>query len=85
MNFTSLLQIALQKAGKHEALAMSIDLSPSGLSKRINGEIGWTEKEINSLLGYMQHEILSLESYKKKLTTLKEAMKILLDEENNHG
>lgn len=77
--YTSLLQVALQKAGKNESLATILDLSPSGLSRRINGETGWDEKDINKLLEFTGHEFLSIEEYSKKIETLKDAMKILLN------
>ena len=79
MNFTSLLQFALNKAGKQETLAVALDLSPSGLSRRINGEIGWDEKEIDKLLDYTKYEIASVDEYSKTVNTLKDAMKILLN------
>lgn len=79
MNFTSLLQVAMNKAGKQETLATELDLSPSGLSRRINGEIGWDEKEINKLLEYVNFEIASVDEYSKTVNTLKDAMKILLN------
>lgn len=81
MNFTNLLSIALTKAGKYETLAIALDLSPSGLSRRINGEIGWSEKEINKLLEYTDYEILSKKEYTRQINILKEAIKILLGEE----
>jgi hypothetical protein len=79
MNFTQLLSVSIAKAGKHETLAALLDVSPSGLSKRINGEVGWAEKEINALLEYAGYEVLSIQEYTKKINTLKEAMKILLN------
>lgn len=81
MNFTELVRLALTKAGKQDSLAITLDLSPSALSKRINNEVGWGEKEINTLLDFTQSEVVSVDQYKKKLLTLKEAMKILLDGE----
>ena len=79
MNFSNLLSVALSKAGKQETLATELDLSPSGLSKRINGEIGWSEKEFNKLLEYTSFEIASMEEHSKTIETLKNAMKILLN------
>jgi len=81
MNFTSLLQVALTKASKNENLATILDLAPSSLSRRINGETGWDEKDINKLLEFTGYELLSLEEYSKKIETLKGAMKILLNGE----
>lgn len=79
MNFSNLLSIALTKAGKQETLAIELDLSPSGLSKRINGEIGWAEKEINRIFEYTNFEVASIDEYSKTVNTLKDAMKILLN------
>ena len=50
MNFSDLVRVAVEKEGKQEALAMRMDMSPSALSKRINGEVNWTESEINRIL-----------------------------------
>jgi hypothetical protein len=79
MQFSNLILAALEKAGKQESLAPILDLSPSALSKRMNSEVGWTESEINKLLDYTKSEIVSVEEYSKKIETLKDAMKILLN------
>lgn len=34
MNFAALLRVALKKAGKHEVLAIALDLSPSVIRKK---------------------------------------------------
>lgn len=73
MNFPQLLHVAIQKAGKHETLATELDLAPSALSKRMNGEVGWYEKDLNKLLEYISPDL------EKKTRTLKEALKIVLD------
>ena len=81
MNFAGLLQVALKKAGKHEVLALALDLSPSVLSRRINGENGWTEREIDRLLAYTECEVSNSVETSAKIHALKETLKIVLNEE----
>lgn len=81
MNFANLLHVALKKAGKNELLAIALDLSPSVLSRRINGENGWSEKEIDRLLEYTACDITNSNDYSAKLHALKQTLKIVLNEE----
>lgn len=78
MDFHGLLSLALQKANKQESLATSLDLSPSALSKRINGEVGWSIHEIDGLLKFTGCEIADREAVSRKIEILKEAMKIMV-------
>lgn len=80
MNFSGLKQAALNKAGSYEILAGVLDLSPSDLSKRWNGSVGWREEEINKLLEYVGYEIMNPQEITRKYHTLKEAMKILIND-----
>ncbi len=80
MNFAELLQIALKKAGKHEVLAVALDLSPSVISRRINGENGWTEKEINRLLDYTGCEVANSSEFSAKIEAFKTTLKIVLND-----
>ena len=81
MTFTQFIAFVLQKAGKQENLASVLEISPAALSKKLNGESGWTEREINKLLKYAEHEICDSANYKHQIKTFKEAMKILLWDE----
>lgn len=81
MNFAGLLQVALKKAGKHETLAVALDLSPSVLSRRMNGENGWSEAEINRLLEYTECEVSKSAETSAKINALKETLRIVLNEE----
>jgi len=81
MTFSGLLQIALKRAGKHETLAAALDLSPSGLSRRINGETGWMQGEIDRLFEYADCEVASSAETAMKIRTLKEALRIALCED----
>ncbi len=85
MNFAALLRVALKKAGKHEVLAVALDLSPSVLSRRINGENGWTEKEIDNLLEYTGCEVASAGEFSTKINALKETLKIILNDTKDAG
>ena len=78
MNFISLLSNAIKKAGKQETLATDLGLSPSGLSRRINGETGWAEKDINKLLEYTDCQFASLYETEKKIKVLQDTITILL-------
>lgn len=80
MNFCDFLQVALKKAGKQDQLAIILDLSPSALSKRLNGEVGWAEKEINNLLVYTDCEIANSGDFSSKIQTLKNTLKIILED-----
>lgn len=80
MNFAALLQVALKKAGKHETLAIALDLSPSVLSRRLNGENGWGEKEIDRLLTYTECEVASPAENSGKIDALKKTLRIILNE-----
>jgi hypothetical protein len=80
MNFTELIRTALEKAGKQDVLATTLDLSPSDLSKRINGTTGWQEKDINLLLEFTGMNIMDGIAEKKKIATLKETIKIFMEE-----
>lgn len=82
MRVYDLIQAALQKAGKQESLAVVLDLAPSALSKRINGETGWQEKEMDRLFEFAGFEIVDAAAGKRKLSALKETLKIILSEEN---
>ena len=81
MNFAGLLQVALKKAGKNEVLAVALDLSPSVLSRRINGENGWSEKEIDRLLEYTSCEVSNASETSAKINALKETLKIVLNDD----
>lgn len=81
MDFHGLINMALQKAGKQELLATELDLSPSALSKRINGEVGWSTREIDLLLQFTICEITNRAEASRKIEILKEAMKIMMNEE----
>ncbi len=79
MTFAKLLNLAIQKAGKQEQLAVRLDLAPSALSKRLNGEVGWQETEIDKLLDFAGCDI-SDQSVNAKITNLKQTIKIILEE-----
>ena len=79
MKFNGLVTTALAKAGKQETLATALEMSASSLSKRLNGETGWSDSDIDKLIDYTGLEICKSDEYKKKITTLKEAMKLLLN------
>lgn len=81
LDFSALLRVALKRAGKHETLAVALDLSPSVLSRRLNGENNWSEAEINRLLDYVGCEITDSAETSAKIRAMKETMKILLNEE----
>jgi len=81
MDFSALLRVALKRAGKNETLAVALDLSPSVLSRRMNGENGWTEPEINKLLDYVGCEIADPSEGSAKIRALKATLKIVLSEE----
>lgn len=81
MDFSALLRVALKKAGKNETLAVALDLSPSVLSRRMNGENGWTEPEINRLLDYVGCEIADTAASTEKIRALKATLRIVLNEE----
>lgn len=80
MQFSELIQFAIHTAGKQETLAVILDLAPSALSKRINGEVGWTEKEIDKLLVYTTHKIVDTSVSDNKVKILKDAFKIMLED-----
>ena len=83
MNFSKLLQVALKKAVKQEALAIALDLSPSGLSKRINGEVGWNEQEIDRLLDFAGYEVANSSEVSTTIKTLTNTLRIILTEDKN--
>ena len=83
MMFNDLVVAALAKAGKQETLAILLDMGPSSLSKRMNGEVGWMEKEVNKLLEYTGLAIHDPHEQSEKIETLKNAMKILLNGEKS--
>ncbi len=78
MNFAELIRQAQKKATKNESLATTLDLSPSGLSRKINGEVGWSEQEINKLLDYMGYEIVNSIEHSTKVKTLTDTLRIVL-------
>lgn len=78
MDFTEFLKRILMRAGKQETVANELGLSPSSLSKRLSGEVGWSEKELNKLLEYGNFVIEDKDECRKQISVLKEAMKILL-------
>lgn len=80
MQFNELVQLAIHNAGKQETLAIVLDLAPSALSKRINGEVGWTEKEIDKLFAYTTHKIADTSESDGKVKTLKDALKIIMED-----
>ena len=78
MNLTALIQKGIKTLGKQEHLATALDLAPSALSRRLNGEIGWQETEINKLLEITDCEICANGDNKKKIENLKETLRIIL-------
>ncbi len=83
MTFAGLVSAAIAAAGKQETLATALDLSPSALSKRINGEQGWQEKEIARLLEIAGCEIEDCGQSKKKIGTLLDTLRIVMEEHDN--
>lgn len=80
MNFRDFLQMALKKAGKQDQLAIILDLSPSALSKRLNGEVGWAGEEINRLLEYTGCEVANSADFSTKIEAFKTTLKIILND-----
>ena len=78
MKFNCLIQSAIKKAGSQDNLSLSLDLAPSALSKRINGEVGWHESEINKILEYTNCEIADCAEAAKTIQMLKDALKIFI-------
>ncbi len=78
MDFTEFLKRVLIQAGKQETLAAELGLSPSSLSKRFNGEVGWSEKELNKLLEIGAFTIEGRDECRKQIDALKEAIRIML-------
>lgn len=81
MQISEVVYGAIQKAGKQESLAIILDLAPSALSKRINGEIGWHEHDIDRLLVFSGLKIVSITESEGKIKTLKEALKIMMEDD----
>ena len=75
--FTALITEGISKCGNQENLAIRLDLSPSALSKRINGETGWHDKDINKMLEITGHIIIDCKVQNEKIETLKKTIKIL--------
>lgn len=78
MTYQELKTLAVKSKGKQELLAMALDMGPSALSRKLNGETGWAEKEIETLLDIAGCEIIERGKGTEQIETLKEAIKILV-------
>ena len=75
MRFNDVILKAINDEGKQDLLAVKLDLSPSTLSRKISGEVGWTEREINKLLDLTKTEIF----YQDTVKAFADVLKVVLD------
>lgn len=81
MTFRQAFTKCLSILGKQVVIADKLGVSESSLSKKLAGESGWSESEIDLIISLAQLEIAEVDEYKKQITSLKEAMRIILEGE----
>lgn len=79
MTFRDFINVAIEKAGSQQSLAM--DLGLDSISRKVDGTEGWKGEHIDKMLEKNEAEIVFRRESSKKIRTLKAALKIALEDD----
>lgn len=76
--FREIVNRAVHNVESQANLAVQLDISPSVLSKKMKGEVGWTEQDIDQLFRLSDFCHACKKTHSKELDALTEALRVVL-------